>query len=84
VTPIEKLLSQLPKGDLQFMQLLDAIYQTRFTGPITLDCLNGVPRQITLGRPITLAICSAATQQELADDLAAIDQLDAAKARGGA
>jgi len=56
---IERLLAQLPKGDLELQTLFTSIYQTRFTGPISFDFLNGVPRQINLGQPVKLVICHA-------------------------
>lgn len=57
---IAELLAHLPPVEqLEFAALQDAIYQVRFTGPVTIDFLNGVPRQISLGQPVKLAICHA-------------------------
>ena len=44
--------------DLDFSLLLEAIHTSRWTGPVTFDFLNGVPRQINLGQPVKLVICS--------------------------
>lgn len=56
---LEDLLSRLPPGQqLEFQSLLDAVYQVRFNGPLTIDFLNGRPRQISLGQPVKLAICA--------------------------
>ena len=58
---LEDLLKQLPPGQqLEFQSLLDAVYQVRFSGPLTIDFLNGRPRQISLGQPVKLAICAGA------------------------
>ena len=55
---LQKLLDSLPAGgQLEFQSLLDAVYRVRFTGPLTIDFLNGQPRQINLGQPVKLAIC---------------------------
>lgn len=56
---LESLLSQLPPGrQLEFQALMEAVYSVRFTGPVTIDFLNGTPRQISLGQPVKLAICA--------------------------
>lgn len=56
---LQRLLDSLPPGDqLDFQRLLDAVYTVRFTGPLTIDFLNGLPRQINLGQPVRLAICA--------------------------
>lgn len=56
---LDRLLAQLPPGDqLDFQRLLEAVYSVRFTGPVTIDFLNGTPKQINLGQPVKLAICS--------------------------
>ena len=65
-TAIDKLLARLPTGDLDYMAFLNAIYHTRFTGPYTVHCLNGVPRQISFGHPIQLTICSPVTAESAA------------------
>jgi len=55
---IAELLAHLPPAEqLEFAALQEAIYRVRFTGPVTIDFLNGVPRQISLGQPVKLAIC---------------------------
>ena len=41
------------------MTLSPALRQLRFTGPMTIDFLNGTPKQISLGQPVKLAICAA-------------------------
>jgi len=57
---IAELLAHLPPAEqLEFAALQEAIYRVRFTGPVTIDFLNGVPRQISLGQPVKLAICHA-------------------------
>jgi len=57
---IAELLAHLPPAEqLEFAALQEAIYRVRFTGPVTIDFLNGVPRQISLGQPVKLAICQA-------------------------
>ena len=55
---LQRLLTQLPAPDhgLEFPALLEALYSVRFTGPLTVDFLNGIPRQINLGQPIKLTI----------------------------
>lgn len=56
---LQRLLDQLPPGQaLDFQRLLESIYYTRFTGPMTIDFLNGIPKQINLGQPVRLAICA--------------------------
>lgn len=57
---LTRLLAELPPDQaLEFQTLLEAIYTTRFTGPLTVDFLNGMPRQINLGPPVKLTICHA-------------------------
>lgn len=56
---LQELLSSLPASEqLEFSALFEAIYKVRYTGPIVVDFLNGVPRQINLGPPVKLAIVS--------------------------
>ena len=58
---IAALLAQLEPADrLEFGQLLEAVHTIRFTGPLTIDFLNGAPKQINLGQPVKLVICSGA------------------------
>ena len=62
MTPLPKtlqdLLAALPDAaQLDFARLQEALYRVRFTGPVTFDYSNGVPRQINLGPPVRLAIC---------------------------
>lgn len=58
---LQALLDRLPPGDrLEFGPLLAAIESVRFTGPLTVDFLNGMPRQISLGPPLKLTICQRA------------------------
>ena len=55
---IQRLLDHLPPADqLDFARLLEAVGTVRFTGPLTIDFLNGVPQQINLGQPVKLLIC---------------------------
>ena len=56
--PLQALLALLPAdtAGLEFGQLLLAIDEVRFTGTVTLDFMNGRPRQISLGPPIRLGI----------------------------
>jgi hypothetical protein len=55
---VEALLAQLETDPgLEFVRLLEAVHTIRFTGPLTVDFLNGIPRQINLGHPVKLAIC---------------------------
>lgn len=57
---LQRLLDALPPADqLEFHALLHAVYAVRFTGPLTIDFLNGLPRQINLGQPVKLTICHA-------------------------
>lgn len=57
---LQALLDRLPPADrLEFATLLEAIDGARFTGPLLINFLNGKPRQISLGQPITLTICEA-------------------------
>lgn len=58
LSTLEALLARLPSGgaDLEFGQLLEALHQARFTGPLTVDFLNGMPRQINLGQPVRFSI----------------------------
>lgn len=61
---LQSLLARLPPGDtLDFSKLIDAIYAVRFTGPLTVDFLNGAPKQISLGQPVKLAICAGGNGQ---------------------
>lgn len=55
---VQRLLDRLPPPEegLEFQALLEALYSVRFTGPLTLDFLNGLPRQINLGQPVRLTI----------------------------
>lgn len=63
---LQRLLDSLPPGvELDFQRLLDAVYQVRFTGPLTIDFLNGSPKQISLGQPVKLAICSGTPHETL-------------------
>ena len=56
---LQALLESLPPSDqLGFFQLWEAIHRIRYTGPVVVNCFNGVPKQINLGQPIQLAICS--------------------------
>lgn len=48
--------------DLEFHVLLEAVHSVRFTGPLTIDFLNGIPQQINLGQPVKLAICHATSE----------------------
>lgn len=59
-TPLQDLLARLPPDTrpLDFQQLIEAVYQVRWTGPITIDFHNGTPKQISLGQPVKLAICA--------------------------
>lgn len=68
---LQRLLDSLPPSDqLDFHRLIEAVYQVRFTGPLTIDFLNGLPRQINLGQPVKLAICTG--------DRPALDKPDSA------
>lgn len=54
---IQALIAAMPQADqLGFFQFWEAVYQARYTGPITVDCLNGEPKQFSLGRPVTFSI----------------------------
>lgn len=58
---LQQLLDALPEGqELEFQRLLEAVYTIRFSGPLTIDFLNGNPQQISLGQPVRLAICAGA------------------------
>lgn len=62
---LERLLAALPAADqLEFPALLIAVEKVRFTGPLTIDFLNGLPRQINLGQPVKLAICHGDSGRE--------------------
>lgn len=55
---LQDLLNRLPPtGPLDFFVLMEAIERVKFTGPLTIDFLNGYPRQINLGPPVRLTIC---------------------------
>lgn len=54
---IQRILDQLPEGPLEFQDLQQAIYNARYSGPLTFDFLNGLPKQINLGQPVKLVIC---------------------------
>lgn len=54
-----------PQEQLELGTLFDAIERVRFTGPVTIDFLNGMPRQISLGQPVKLAICHGTTNGPL-------------------
>jgi hypothetical protein len=58
LTPaLEALVATLgPVDQLNFFTFWEGIYQARFTGNISVDCLNGVPRQIGIGRPLILTL----------------------------
>lgn len=59
---LQKLLGKLDPGqELEFASFLLAIYEVRFTGRYSVDCLNGIPRQINIGEPIKLTICAGGT-----------------------
>lgn len=54
---LQALLAQLPPSEqVDFSQLLSALYTVRHTGPITLHLFNGVLKQVDLGPPIRLSI----------------------------
>lgn len=55
---LQRLLDSLPAGDLEFARLLEAVERSKFTGPLTIDFFNGRPRQINLGPPVKLTICT--------------------------
>lgn len=56
---LQRLLDALPPGgELEFQRLLEAVYTVRFTGPLTIDFFNGTARQISLGQPVKIAICT--------------------------
>jgi hypothetical protein len=56
---LQRLMDHLPQGtDLEFVALLEAIDQVRFTGALTVDFRNGRPVQINLGQPVKLTICT--------------------------
>jgi hypothetical protein len=55
---VQDLLDRLPTtAELEWPSLQAAIYGARYTGPMTVHFLNGVPRQIDLGAPVRLSIC---------------------------
>ena len=55
---LQDLLAKIMAGpQLDYGTLMEAIHSSRFTGPLTVDFLNGVPRQINLGQPVKLSIC---------------------------
>jgi hypothetical protein len=62
---LQKLLDQLPTGDLEFARLLEAVERSRFSGPLTIDFFNGRPRQINLGQPVKLTICTGDSGERL-------------------
>lgn len=82
---LQRLLDQLSSADqLSFFSLVDAIYSVRFTGPTTIDWHNGVPKQISFGQPVKLAICAGGSNgqgSELEGGLA--NELDSKEGRGG-
>ncbi len=50
MTSQQKLLEALgPPGSFTYVRFLEAIYETAYTGPFTVHCLNGTPQQIDLG-----------------------------------
>jgi hypothetical protein len=54
---LQTLLASLPPADqLNFPRLLEAISAVRYTGPVVIHLLNGVPKQVDLGAPIRLSI----------------------------
>jgi len=54
---LEKLLRELgPEGPRSLEHLQQALYNVRFTGPFTVHCVGGRPRQIDLGAPSRLSI----------------------------
>ena len=54
---LQRLLAHLEMGEgINFARLQDAIYHTKFTGPVVLHCYEGVPQQVDLGSPIRLSI----------------------------
>lgn len=63
---LARLLAELPPDDeLDFDALLYAVYTIRFTGQVTFDFLNGEAKQISLGPPVRLAICSGVSGNRL-------------------
>ena len=63
---LQALLESLPPAaQLDFFRFWEAIYSTRFTGPVVVNCFNGVPKQINLGQPIQLSICSGESPEGL-------------------
>lgn len=59
---LEALISKLgPVDQLNFFAFWEGVYQAKFTGNINVDCLNGVPRQIGVGRPLMLTLVSPLT-----------------------
>lgn len=65
---LQDLLDRLPQDQqLELPALFDAVYQVRFTGPLTFDFLNGIPHQINLGQPVKLSICAGTPSGGLDD-----------------
>lgn len=56
---LQALLDALPDDQrLEFNALLIALHKVQYTGPVTFDFFNGAPKQINLGAPIKLTICT--------------------------
>ena len=64
---LQKLLDRIQRGEMNFPGLMDALYASRFSGAITLHCLNGIPRQVDLGSPIRLSIVEGEKSKGLTD-----------------
>lgn len=62
---LQAFLDGLPTPDsLEFLALCESMYRIRFTGPTTIHWRNGLPKQIDLGQPIRLTICSGEVTDE--------------------
>jgi len=53
---LQRLLQELGEGAQSLEHLQQALYNVRFTGPVTIHCVGGRPRQIDIGAPIRVRV----------------------------
>lgn len=53
---LQALLRELEGGAQSLEHLQQALYNARFTGPLTIHCVGGRPKQIDIGAPVRIRV----------------------------